>query len=68
MDPENNGVNYMDIGPVITSDTYGHDGVYFNERGNEKLAQYIIRWLNASSMMMAIKRMRSVSGRESVEK
>ena len=43
-DAQNNGLSYMDIDPVLTSGMYGRAGVHFNERGNKKLAQHIIRW------------------------
>ena len=68
VDPGNNGVSFMDMDPVITPDMYVHDGVHLNERGTEKLAQHIIRWLNGSSLMLAMKRLRSVNGKESVKK
>ena len=68
VDLENNGVSYLDMDPVITPDMYVRDGVHLNERENEKLAQHIITWLNESSLMLAMKSLRSVSGRESVEK
>ena len=46
----------------------GASGSILMREGDEKLAQHIIRWLNGSSLMLAMKRLRSVSGSESVEK
>ena len=50
----------MDRDPVITPDMYVRDGVHLNGRVTEKLAQHVIRWLNRSFLMLAMKKLKSV--------
>ena len=53
-DPKKSWDTSTDMDPVFSADMHGRDGVHFNERGNETLAQHIIRWLNGGSMMLEI--------------
>lgn len=54
-DTEDNGLSFINMDPVLDSELFARDGVHLNARGDARMANRLIRWIDASSKYLGMK-------------
>ena len=59
----NTGLSFLNMDPVLGPELFGGDGVHLNAQGDARMAQRMIRWIDASSKYLRMDRVKKSKGK-----